>query len=105
LWDTAGQERFKSVVKSHYRDADAVILVYDAQNALSLQELDEYWLDEVRRTVRKDCGIYVFANKCDIAKYSVSRDHREWFAREKIKYFEVSAKTGRAVHESITALV
>ncbi len=29
LWDTAGQERFRSVTRSYYRGAAAVILVYD----------------------------------------------------------------------------
>lgn len=32
LWDTAGQERFRSVIESYYRDADAIILVYDGNN-------------------------------------------------------------------------
>ncbi len=53
LWDTAGQERFRSVVESYYKDADAIILVADYQNKLSLQEIDEYWLYEVRRHIKK----------------------------------------------------
>ena len=29
IWDTAGQECFNSIVKSFYRNANVVILVYD----------------------------------------------------------------------------
>ena len=29
IWDTAGQETFRSIVKSFYRNASAVILVYN----------------------------------------------------------------------------
>ena len=29
IWDTAGQESFRSIVKSFYRSAAAVILVYN----------------------------------------------------------------------------
>ena len=29
IWDTAGQESFRSIVKSFYRNAAAVILVYN----------------------------------------------------------------------------
>jgi GTPase SAR1 family protein len=75
------------VVKSHYRDADAIILVYDAQDPLSLQEIEDYWLYEVRKTVKKDCCIYVFANKCDNPKVFMKNEHKKWFASEKIKYF------------------
>jgi len=29
IWDTAGQESFRSIVKSFYRNAASVILVYN----------------------------------------------------------------------------
>jgi Ras-related protein Rab-2A len=29
LWDTAGQETFRSIVKSFYKNSQAVILVYN----------------------------------------------------------------------------
>uniref|UniRef100_A0A914RWQ5 Uncharacterized protein n=1 Tax=Parascaris equorum TaxID=6256 RepID=A0A914RWQ5_PAREQ len=32
IWDTAGQERFRSVTSAYYRDADALLLVYDISN-------------------------------------------------------------------------
>ncbi|GCB79407.1 hypothetical protein scyTo_0021291, partial [Scyliorhinus torazame] len=29
IWDTAGQERFRSVTHAYYRDAQALLLLYD----------------------------------------------------------------------------
>ena len=29
VWDTAGQETFKSIIRTFYRNVDAVMLVYD----------------------------------------------------------------------------
>ena len=29
FWDTGGEERFRSLTKAYYKDAQAVILVYD----------------------------------------------------------------------------
>jgi hypothetical protein len=39
--------------------------VADMTNKLSLQEIDEYWLYEVRRHIKKECQIYLFVNKAD----------------------------------------
>lgn len=63
LWDTAGQERFRSVVESYYRDADAIILVYDGLNLQSFQMIEEYWLNEIKKNTKPECLIYLFANK------------------------------------------
>ena len=65
LWDTAGQERFRSVIESYYRDADAVVLVYDVKNMQTFQIIQEYWLNEVKKHVDEECKIIVFANKSE----------------------------------------
>lgn len=41
IWDTAGQERFRSVTRSYYRGAAAVILVYDITQCVMLKVV--YW--------------------------------------------------------------
>jgi small GTP-binding protein len=65
IWDTAGQERFKSIVRSYYKGADAIILVSDATNHLSLMEIDDIWLRDVRKEVSDDCQISLLVNKAD----------------------------------------
>jgi GTPase SAR1 family protein len=32
VWDTAGQDNFKSITKTYYKGADAVMVVYDITN-------------------------------------------------------------------------
>ncbi|CAF5135531.1 unnamed protein product, partial [Rotaria socialis] len=39
LWDTAGQEKFFNITRSYYRNADAIILVYDRTDASSFQNI------------------------------------------------------------------
>lgn len=39
IWDTAGQERFRSITSSYYRDADALLLVYDITNRTSFENI------------------------------------------------------------------
>ena len=75
LWDTAGQERFRSVIESYYRDADAIILVYDVRNMQTFQIVQEYWLSEVKKHVKEDCEIIIFANKSE-ERPEVSEEER-----------------------------
>ncbi|XP_071671107.1 ras-related protein Rab-26 isoform X3 [Patagioenas fasciata] len=42
IWDTAGQERFRSVTHAYYRDAHALLLLYDVTNKASFDNIQEY---------------------------------------------------------------
>ncbi|XP_010337374.2 ras-related protein Rab-26 isoform X4 [Saimiri boliviensis] len=44
MWDTAGQERFRSVTHAYYRDAHALLLLYDVTNKASFDNIQEYGL-------------------------------------------------------------
>ncbi|CDQ67036.1 unnamed protein product [Oncorhynchus mykiss] len=39
IWDTAGQERFRSVTHAYYRDAHALLLLYDVTNKASFDNI------------------------------------------------------------------
>ncbi|XP_040032363.1 ras-related protein Rab-26 isoform X1 [Gasterosteus aculeatus] len=41
IWDTAGQERFRSVTHAYYRDANALLLLYDVTNKASFDNIRE----------------------------------------------------------------
>ncbi|KAG8906993.1 hypothetical protein FRC01_007849 [Tulasnella sp. 417] len=47
LWDTGGMERFRSVTRSHYRDAQGALLVYDASAADPIPSLQN-WYEELQ---------------------------------------------------------
>ena len=47
IWDTAGQEKYRAVTKIFYKDASAVILVYDITRKESFNELKNYWHNQV----------------------------------------------------------
>ena len=54
IWDTAGQERYRSVTKMFYKDANAALLVYDITNKYSFEELQKYWIGQVKESSPKD---------------------------------------------------
>ena len=48
FWDTAGQESFRAVTKMFYKGADIVILVYDVNQQKTFDEIQNYWVNEVK---------------------------------------------------------
>lgn len=55
----------------------------------------------MRRHVKKDCQIYLFLNKSDDPRAKMQKEDVAWCNNENLKYYLVSAKTGRDVHEAI----
>ena len=66
IWDTAGQERYRSVTKMFYKDANAAILVYDITNKNSYDQLQNYWVEQVKESSPKNIIVAIAANKCDL---------------------------------------
>jgi Ras-related protein Rab-1A len=64
IWDTAGQERFRTITKSYYRGAHAIIIMYDITCRKSFERVRN-WIEEVRR--HQEEGIcYLIGGKLDL---------------------------------------
>ena len=124
LWDTAGQEKFRSLVKSYYRAAKAILLMYDVTNRKSFDDLPS-WLSDMIDQASEGAIVFLVGNKIDLIKGSeilpaddnngsievtgekkeeefkerkVSRQEALEFARQNHLFFiETSAKTGNNV--------
>jgi GTPase SAR1 family protein len=46
VWDTAGQERFKSMTKSFFQKAKAVIIAFDLTNQESYDDVS-FWMRQI----------------------------------------------------------
>ncbi|VDP09830.1 unnamed protein product [Soboliphyme baturini] len=95
LWDTAGQERYRSLCRSYFRRADAVLMVYDCSNVDSF----------LNGTTPKGTPIVLCCNKCDLRKDDLSckfvdvTEGRRLAASINTEYFEVSAKDGTNIQQ------
>lgn len=99
LWDTAGQERYRTLTSSYYRGAHAVLLVYAANDRNSFNNAEQ-WLKEFNIYGDKDTIVVFVANKIDIEPRVISSSEgASWANNKNIAYAEVSAKTGKGVHE------
>nr|XP_017828280.2 ras-related protein Rab-37 isoform X4 [Callithrix jacchus] len=72
IWDTAGQERFRSVTHAYYRDAQALLLLYDITNKASFDNI-RAWLTEIHEYAQRDVVIMLLGNKADMSSERVIR--------------------------------
>ncbi|XP_050498967.1 ras-related protein Rab-37-like isoform X3 [Diabrotica virgifera virgifera] len=105
IWDTAGQERFRSVTHAYYRDAHALLLLYDVTNKTSFDNI-RAWLGEIREYAQDDVVIMLLGNKADCGiERAVRREDGERLAREyNVAFMETSAKSGQNVELAFVAV-
>ena len=53
VWDTAGQEIFRTLNKIYYKKAVFVLLVYSIDDEESFEELEKYWINEIKTSCPK----------------------------------------------------
>uniref|UniRef100_A0A183BLX5 Ras-related protein Rab-26 n=1 Tax=Globodera pallida TaxID=36090 RepID=A0A183BLX5_GLOPA len=100
IWDTAGQERFRSLTASYYRDADALLLVYDVTKRSSFDNIRD-WLAQVKEYAKESVQLILVGNKTDLASERKVRpeEGRQLAQAYNIGFMETSAKSGHNVHE------
>ncbi|KAJ3440333.1 ras-related protein rab-37 [Anaeramoeba flamelloides] len=106
FWDTAGQDKFHSVIRSYYRSANIVILVYDITNRESFLKLN-FWHKEVVEYAPTNVKFMIIGNKSDqVKKRAVSVEEGQEFAEKKYSpFFETSAKNNENIFLIITRLI
>ncbi len=67
IWDTAGQEKFRSLNRIFYKNAKAVVLVYDITDKKSFDEIKNYWYGQIKQNCENDLIIAIAANKSDLS--------------------------------------
>ena len=105
IWDTSGQESFRSITRSFYRRADAVILVFDSTAEHTFKNC-EHWLEEIRTNSSSDVSIYLAGNQYDLIESGAetpvisNEDIMAMVSKSNLTgYLETSAKTGLNVEQ------
>ena len=130
LLDTAGQERFKSLPKKYYRDADAVLLLFDVNNRESFNEVNN-WVNQIKEYSEKykehdeddvdddnidndnkkndNVVIYLLGNKIDITQdYDwaiTSQEIDDLVENLHVKYYDICCKWNLNVEEIMARIV
>lgn len=94
IWDTAGQERFQALLPLYIRDSKIVFIVYDTTNLISINKIDDHWIDFVIDNT-DDAHLILIGNKIDIPSNNhIIQTANNIARRYNISHFTVSAKTG-----------
>jgi small GTP-binding protein len=99
LWDTAGSERYHSVIPSFFRNASAVVIVYDVAKRETFDRL-AWWIEFARTNSPEDAVIYIVGNKVDLFRERiVTFDEGKGGADDAhcAAFTETSAKTGEEI--------
>jgi small GTP-binding protein len=103
IWDTAGQERFAFIRPSYYQGTSGGLMVFDVNRNESFTNL-ENWLKEVYSNC-SNIPLILLGNKIDLDMRQVKKSHAKKFAKKnKIPYYETSAKTGKLVLDVFSEL-
>uniref|UniRef100_A0A914BZ26 Uncharacterized protein n=1 Tax=Acrobeloides nanus TaxID=290746 RepID=A0A914BZ26_9BILA len=106
LWDTAGMEKYRTIYNSYYHSAHGIMCVYDLTNEKSFENLENYWLKEIKEHAPQNAVILLVGNKADMeSERKVGFDRAERLAQKMgVSLYEVSAKTGINVEEAFMDL-
>jgi len=99
ITDTAGQERFRTLTSSYYRNADAIIIVYDVANQESFDDVDGHIVEGCRYSQRSEK--FLVGNKIDLEDQRVitTEQGKELADKHSIYFTETSAKSGEGLEE------
>ena len=95
IWDTAGQEKYRGLIPTYARNAVLAFIIYDISSKKSFENLTEWinYLNSIEKMPMIICG-----NKIDLVdrQRQVTKEEGEEFAKKnKLVFFEVSAKTNK----------
>jgi len=82
LIDTAGQEKFRSIAKSYYKNADAVLFVFALNDLDSFNHIND-WVISFQENNGEKVLKYLVGNKYDVEIKTVDQQLIDGFTKEK----------------------
>lgn len=108
IWDLGGNLKFRSIVRSYYKHANAVVLLFDITNLRSFHNMGE-WINDMKSIYGRDVPpMILVGTKLDLKgkRVILSSDGHEMAKREgMIKYIEISSLSGENVNEIFDELM
>ena len=99
IWDTAGQEKYRSLASMFYKEASAAILVYDITVKESFEQIQQYWVEQIKENGPTDIILALCGNKSDlIDEEKVDEETARNYAKEiNAIFYPTSAKNDSGI--------
>ena len=99
LIDTAGEEKYRSLSKTYYKNAEAVLFVFALNNEESFKEIIN-WLKTFKENSNAiEIPKYLIGNKIDLERVIDKEQIEECSQNNNLKYIETSAKDNQNIDD------
>lgn len=108
IWDLAGQEKYRVVRSMYFQGCEGALLVYDVTRYHTLDSINNKWLKDYKKHVKKKGAYILIGNKTDLKDQVAVPTERGKELATKIKashFIETSAKIGENIEEAFSLLV
>lgn len=108
MWDLAGQEKYRVVRSMYFQGCEGALLVYDVTRYHTLDSINNKWLKDYKKHVKKKGAYILIGNKTDLKDQVAVPTERGKELATKIKashFIETSAKLGENIEEAFSLLV
>lgn len=108
MWDLAGQEKYRVVRSMYFQGCEGALLVYDVTRYHTLDNINNKWLKDYKKHVKKKGAYILIGNKTDLKDQVAVPTERGQELATKIKashFIETSAKLGENIEEAFFLLV
>ena len=105
VWDTAGSEQLYSLTSNYFKNCCACLIVFDLTNPKSFERV-KLWMQRVEDNANALARKVLIGNKADLTlERMIPKEEASAFAaKNKMDYFEVSAKSNQNIVESFLKL-
>ena len=68
IWDSALQAKYRALNMMFFKDAAAIVIVYDITNYSSFEEIKNYWEEIVKESCSSQTILAIVGNKCHLVE-------------------------------------
>ena len=107
IMDTGGQEEFNAQNKIYYKRADCCLLVYDITNQQSFDEIENYYVKEIKDNCIENIPVILLGNKTDLEGQRVItiKDGTDLATKYNFTFMETSCEENYNVANAFETLI
>ena len=107
IWDSSGQPLFKSLIRTFYKEASIVLVVFNMTDRKTYEESINFWIKSAKEICVNNPLICLVANYCELDEaYAVSINELKQFGDENyVQIYMVSAKNNIGIQEMLEDII